>query len=59
MLQDGWWTAERESGRVWRWTDGDARLVLPPGATRLEVRLHGAMHYPTGAAAGQAARRRA
>jgi hypothetical protein len=55
MLEGGWWSAEHESGRVWRWTDGHARLALPAGATRLEVRLYGTMRYPISTAATPAA----
>ncbi len=45
-LASGWWPPERKATRVWRWTDGDARLTLPPGATLLEVRLAGMTSYP-------------
>jgi hypothetical protein len=45
-LTTGWWPSEGGAGRVWRWTDGDARLTLPPGAIGLEVRLAGTMVYP-------------
>jgi hypothetical protein len=55
-LDAGWWAAEHDAGRVWRWTNGDARLVLPAGATRLEIQLAGATAYPLAAAPERAAR---
>jgi hypothetical protein len=45
-LTVGWHDAERKGCRMWRWTDGDAPLSLPPGATMLEVQLAGTAEYP-------------
>lgn len=40
-LADGWWGTERDGDRVARWTDGNARLLLPAATRRLEVHLAG------------------
>jgi hypothetical protein len=29
-LKDGWWAVERDGTAMWRWTNGDALLPLPP-----------------------------
>jgi hypothetical protein len=41
-LADGWWNAEGDGVALWRWTAGDACIVLPPGTawTMVEVQLH-------------------
>jgi Hint domain/Right handed beta helix region len=44
-LTDGWWAAERDKGKLWRWTKGDALLPLPPGITVVEVHLAGGNTY--------------
>ncbi len=44
-LADGWWEAEREGNRAWRWTAGAARLTLPADATMLEVELAATLAY--------------
>ncbi|HEY5302179.1 MAG TPA: Hint domain-containing protein [Acetobacteraceae bacterium] len=38
-LRDGWWAAEGDAGRPWRWTDGDAALHAPAGSVLLDVAL--------------------
>ena len=58
-LAAGWWDAERDARRVWRWTSGDARIALPEGATMLEVRLVATAAYRIGAQPGGAVRRAA
>jgi hypothetical protein len=47
-LTDGWWTVERYGPALRRWTNGAARLPLPPldGPAMLEIRLGGEMIYP-------------
>lgn len=37
VLSGGWHSEEAAAGYPWRWTDGQARLSLPPGTTVLEV----------------------
>ena len=44
-LADGWWRAEGDHHRLWRWTAGDAAITLPDGASTLEVRVVGTMEY--------------
>ena len=44
-LNDGWWGAEGDNRRVWRWTAGDAAIALPDGASTLEVQVVGTMGY--------------
>ncbi len=41
-LARGWWDRELRGTSAWRWTDGDATIVLPPGSGQariLEIRL--------------------
>jgi hypothetical protein len=55
-LGEGWWDVERDGGRMWRWTTGDATLLLPEsqGSSRvLEITMGGAMTYKLGAADGR------
>lgn len=42
-LADGWWDAESDGRRSWRWTAGDARIALPSGASMLEIQVIGTM----------------
>ncbi len=51
-LKDGWHCPEQDGLRLWRWTDGDAALPLPPGATLLEIHLAGAAEYLVGSERG-------
>ena len=44
-MADGWWAAERDGTRTWRWTNGDAALELPPGCCRLDVLVTGTAEY--------------
>jgi hypothetical protein len=44
-LADGWWTTEGSGGRLWRCTDGDAELPIPPDVKLLEVHLACKMTY--------------
>ncbi len=45
-LADGWWGVERAGGQIWRWTDGHARLPLPPFVASIEIHLTAGHHYP-------------
>jgi hypothetical protein len=52
--ENGWYDAERETVRLWRWTNGDAVLRMPSAAGRgrvLELTICGAMSYALHAAA--------
>ncbi len=42
-LAEGWWGAESDGRRIWRWTAGDAHIALPFGANMLEVHVVGTM----------------
>ena len=55
-LRAGWHGVEREGERLWRWTDGDARLSIPAGATMLEIQLAASAEYPVEVSVGVAAR---
>jgi hypothetical protein len=44
-LADGWWAAERDDSKLWRWTNGNAALPLPQGASIVEIQLAGANTY--------------
>jgi hypothetical protein len=39
-LQDGWHATEQDGAALWRWTDGQAAVPLPPRATALIAELH-------------------
>jgi hypothetical protein len=39
MLGDGWWPVESGSGEIWRWSDGNAALMLPADTTLLEIHI--------------------
>ena len=45
FLTDGWWDAERNNATIWRWTNGQARLPLPPGVTEIKIHLAGGHPY--------------
>jgi len=47
-LDEGWWAVEREEHRLWRWTNGDALLPLPPDAAMIEIQFVGGMAYRIG-----------
>ncbi|MGC8477626.1 MAG: hypothetical protein ACP5NP_14855, partial [Acetobacteraceae bacterium] len=55
-LIEGWWAPEWHAGALRRWTDGDARLPLPPrvGATLLAIGVAGAAAAPAAGAARRA-----
>jgi hypothetical protein len=59
-LADGWWSVERYGPALRRWTNGAARLPLPPIAApaMLEVHLAGEMVYPAAEADADAPQRR-
>lgn len=38
-LLSGWWPIEYDGARVWRWTNGAARLAIPPLTQAIAVRL--------------------
>ena len=50
-LTAGWWDAEADEARDWRWTDGNARLRLPGWARLLDVYLIGGGTWRLDAAA--------
>jgi hypothetical protein len=41
-LATGWWQAERDGARLWRWTDGNAALPVAGGTQMIEIRTTGA-----------------
>ncbi|MEJ0019026.1 MAG: Hint domain-containing protein [Acetobacteraceae bacterium] len=45
MLADGWWPVEGGDGDAWRWSRGDATLMLPDDATLLEVHVGNGVTY--------------
>jgi len=45
-LRAGWHAPERDGGRHWRWTDGDAAINLPHGTTLFTVTLVQACRLP-------------
>ena len=45
-LTDGWWTPEHDDAAMWRWTDGDALLPVPPAVSMLEITVSGQDTYP-------------
>jgi hypothetical protein len=45
FLADGWWDAEREGPRIWRWTNGQAQLPIPPDVAKIEIYLTGENPY--------------
>jgi hypothetical protein len=48
-LVDGWWAAERDGSKFWRWTGGNAGMPLPPDVSIVEIHLAGANTYLRGA----------
>jgi len=44
-LIDGWWAAERDGAKLWRWSNGNAALPVPPHTTLIELHLSGANTY--------------
>ncbi len=40
-LAAGWWQAERDAARLWRWTDGNSALPALAGAHMIEIRTAG------------------
>jgi hypothetical protein len=45
FLADGWWGAEREGSQIWRWTNGQAKLPVPPDMAQIEIHLTGENPY--------------
>jgi hypothetical protein len=45
LLAGGWWAAERDGQKFWRWTRGTAGVSLPPGFATMEIHLAGANTY--------------
>ena len=45
-LSEGWYAEEAGARGAFRWTDGDARIPVLPGAQVIEVELHSAGVYP-------------
>jgi hypothetical protein len=39
MLGAGWWPVEGGGGEIWRWSDGNAALMLPADTTLLEIHI--------------------
>jgi hypothetical protein len=37
ILSAGWWPVEGGCGEIWRWSDGNAALMLPADTTLLEI----------------------
>ena len=60
-LTRGWWAVERDGQVISRWTDGEARLLLPAmsGIVMLEIHLAGPMIYVVDAVPAGGAERRA
>ena len=44
-LLEGWWAAEWDGLRLWRWTNGNAALPVPPDARMVEIHLAGENQY--------------
>lgn len=46
-LTDGWWDAERETRKMWRWTRGDALIEIASStACRVDVEIEATPAYP-------------
>ncbi len=39
ILGAGWWPVEAGSGEIWRWSDGNAALMLPGDTTLVEIHI--------------------
>ena len=39
ILGAGWWPVEGGRGEIWRWSDGNAALMLPADTTLLEIHI--------------------
>jgi hypothetical protein len=39
MMSAGWWPVESGGGEIWRWSDGNAALILPAHTTLLEIHI--------------------
>ena len=46
-LVRGWYDAERQDGRLWRWTDGEAWLAIGSRVEMVEIELAGEAEYQT------------
>jgi hypothetical protein len=46
-LVSGWYDAERQDGRLWRWTDGEAWLAFGSRVEMVEIELAGEAKYLT------------
>jgi RHS repeat-associated protein len=44
-LDSGWHDTECDGQKLWRWTNGDARLPIPVGTRVIEIQLHGQTEY--------------
>jgi hypothetical protein len=53
-LTDGWWAAERDGLKLWRWTNGNAVLPLPSGVVTVQIHLAGQSSYSRVAEADEA-----
>ena len=42
VLATGWWQAERDADRIWRWTDGNAAFPVREDTQMIEIRTTGA-----------------
>ena len=42
VLATGWWQAERDANRMWRWTDGNADFPVHEDTQMIEIRTTGA-----------------
>lgn len=45
VLQGGWWAVETDGAGAWRWSDGDAVIVLPGGTVRLTIGVRATAAY--------------
>jgi hypothetical protein len=47
LLSEGWHRDEASAGYPWRWTDGNARLLLPDGTRTLAIAtVHRRTQFP-------------
>ncbi|WP_419728975.1 Hint domain-containing protein [Lichenicola sp.] len=56
-LEQGWWALEADETHAWRWTDGEADLMLPPEAILVEITVVATLEYPVVDTAPAAPRR--
>jgi hypothetical protein len=49
LFAKGWWDVEQDRATMWRWTDGDAVILLPAARSAvLEITLASSLDYPIG-----------